>query len=572
MTARIGVVGRGWIVAAAVGVLAACGGGGGGRTDDPGAADVPGTDDAATDPGTSEDRLVADEGGPGDDKILDSSGCYDVGDIGDVTIPDVNGWEPAQGVFPCDTPPPLAPSLPFEVTGGFAGEGEGVDSFLVEAVVAGRGFQADPGLGDVTEWRFRPEDGGSEVVVRARLPLDYEIPLAVGQRVTLFGARMQGFEWWDLAFVVWDRGPAGTGEPVFFFYDASEPGYPPWHQCGQKMPCPSARMLDPDPSCAPEDSECGPLVHPSVEVLAHGGLSSGEVPQVLGQGTTIVGFEGYRYMVVRSERLLETTCVDRPDAWLTAVVGRSQWTSQCVCREDADCAPGFFCDPTTSRCLQDLCRPEALGQAGKNCKEGFVCDPYRGECRNPATAPVTTCKTDAQCGQSGDRVCNERGRLCTGLNDCVQTAPFCVDNPCVVMDCAPSCHALLGRCVECLADCECERAGTGDFCNDHSCDTCDPARIGFGQENPERYEFFEICTKKNGVDPALALKEIDPSITCMPGGGGVFAKCDPDSEVLCHGDLEFVPGLKWITDEKWSRMCRVADLPWVTKVAGGHYL
>ncbi len=569
MTTRIKVGGPGWGVVVAVGVLAACGGGGG-RGDDSGPVDVPGMDDATVDPGVAEqaeETQVTDDGTSWNDMTTDSGGCYDAGEV---NIPDQAGWEPTQDVpYPCEVLPPLAPNVPFEIVGGFPG-GAGVDSFLLEAVVADRGLRNDPVLGDVTEWRFRPEGGGPEVVVRARLPLDYEIPVAIGQRVTLFGARMEGFEWRDLTFVTWERGPAGAGEPLFFFYDASQPGHPPWHQCGQKLPCPVARMLPSD--CMPEDTECGPRVHPPIEILAHGGLSSGEVPQVLDQGRTLVGFHGYRYMAVRSEQYLDMTCADRPATWATALVGKSAYASQCLCRDDADCAPGFFCDPTTSRCLEDLCRPEALGLAGKNCKEGFVCDPYRGECRNPATTPVTTCKTDADCGTGGDRVCNVRGRLCSGLNQCDQTVSYCVDNPCVVMDCAPPCHALLGRCVECIADCECERAGRGDFCNDHSCDTCDPARIGFGQENPERYEFFEICTKKNGVDPANELKAMDPCIYCIPGGSGVFAKCDPDSEVLCRGDLELVPGLKWITDEKWARLCRVVALPWVGRVAGGFFL
>lgn len=553
---------------AAAGVLAACGGGGGGGNGDPGGADVLDAGDVAADPGWNdqapEDRFE-DEAASRDERPGDGETSHEPGDPG---APDQGGWEVADaGGIPCEVLPPLALHVPFEVEGGFPG-GAGVDSFLLEAVVADRGFRTDPGLGEVTEWRFRPEDGGDEVVIRARLPLDYEIPVALGQRVTLFGARMQGFEWRDLAFVIWDRGPAGTGQPVFFFYDASHPGFPPWHQCAQKLPCPTARMLE--SPCVPEETDCGRRVHPPLEILAHGGLSSKEIPLRHEQGETRIGFEGYRYMAVRSERFTERTCLDVPDTWLTALAGKSGWVSQCLCREDEDCAAGFFCDPTTSRCLEDLCRAEALSQAGKNCKEGFVCDPYRGECRNPATTLVTTCKTDQHCGS--DEVCNVRGRLCSGPNDCDQTAPYCVNNPCVILDCAPPCHALLGRCVDCIADCECERAGTGDFCNDLSCDACDPARIGFGQENPERYEFFEVCAKKNGVDPAIELKGIDPSISCMPGGGGVFAKCDPDSEVRCHGDLEFVPGLKWITDEKWSRMCRVADLPWVTKVAGGYYL
>ncbi len=500
MATRIRVGGPRWIVMAALGVLAACGGGGGGRGDDPGAADVPGVDDSGVDSGVedqAEGTLVTDDGSSWDDVPTDALGYHDAGEV---SISDLAGREPMQDVpYPCEVLPPLALNVPFEVEGGFPG-GAGVDSFLLEAVVADRGFRTDPVLGDVTEWRFRPEDGGVEVVVRARLPLDYEIPVAIGQRVTLFGARMTGFKWRDLAFVIWGRGPAGTGQPVFFFYDASQPGHPPWHQCGQKLPCPTARILPSD--CIPEETECGPRVHPPIEILAHGGLSSGEIPDPYDQGTTRIGFEGYRYMAVRSERFTEMTCLDAPDTWLTALVGKSAYVSQCVCREDADCAPGFFCDPTTSRCLEDLCRSEALGQAGKNCKEGFVCDPYRGECQNPATAPVTTCKTDENCGTGENAVCNVRGRLCSGPNDCDQTAPYCVNNPCVVMDCASPCHPLLGRCVECLADCECEKAGTGKFCNEFSCDECDPARIGFGQENPERYEFFEICTKKDGVDPA----------------------------------------------------------------------
>lgn len=540
-------------------VLAACRGGneGQGRSD---------SDDADVGLSQGDDLPAADEAGPSTDHESEVS-LSDPGPNGpDEWILEVLDAE-ASGpeVIFCEFLPPLAKSVPFEVTGGFEADG-GVESFTMNAVVSGRRFVSDSVLGDLTEWRFRSEDGGAEVVLRTRLPLNYEISVAVGQRVVLFGARMQYSGWRDLAFVIYSGGHLLALEPVFFFYDASHPGYPPWHQCGQKVPCPRIRMLDTD--CPPQDDGCGLMVHPPIEFLAHGGVSSGEVPLPLEQGQSVVGFEGYRYTAIRSDRYVEMRCPDLPQSWLTAMFGNSRWVSQCVCREDADCAPGFFCDPTTSRCLEDLCRAEVLDEAGKTCKEGFVCNPYRKECWNPATTPVTTCKRDADCEE--DEVCNERGRLCSGKNDCTQILHFCVKNPCAVMDCATPCHTLLGRCTQCLADCECERTGDGNFCNDYSCETCD--QVPFGQENPERYEFFEVCIRKDSVDPEVMVKAIDPSMYCLPGATGAFAKCDPATEVLCHGPLDFLPGLKWVTDEKWGRLCRISNLPRVVKVAGGHYL
>jgi len=551
-------------------VLSACGGGGSNAPDlahDPGAADV------GMDAEPAAERPVADS--------RDASGPDDAAISGDAPIEDEGGFpdlaeldavlDAEVGPVPCDVPAPLSGFGPVEVEGGFEGPGQGgLETFLLDAVVSDRRFVPEFGDHGAVRVQFRAVDSGASIGITASLPLEYEIPVAVGQRVKMFGARRTLFYGRDLALIVWDSGFAATLDPVFFLYDSAQPGDPPWHQCGGVHPCPSARMLPAD--CAPQEGPCGSWVHPPVELLAHGGETMGETPKPMDQGTTRVGFEGYRYMAVRSDRYTEMLCMDVPDTWLTALIGKSRATSQCVCLEDADCANGFFCDPTTSRCIEDLCRPDALAQGGKTCKEGYACDPYRGECVNPATGSVQSCVTDEDCSAVPDHVCNPRGRLCSGLNQCNQPASFCVQNPCVVMDCAPPCHSLLGRCTQCVADCDCDRSAAGDFCEDFACGVCDRSKIGFGQENPMQFEFYEVCVRQNGVDPVTALKQVDPSVTCIPGGSGVFAKCDTATEVLCHGDLEFLPGLKWITDRKWGQLCRIAGFDWVTKMAGGHFL
>lgn len=184
--------------------------------------------------------------------------------------------------------------------------------------------------------------------------------------------------------------------------------------------------------------------------------------------------------------------------------GKSEWVSQCVCLKDEDCAKGFYCDPVKLRCLADLCRADALNEVGKKCKESYVCDPYTGRCVNPAIEPVTSCIADDQCGAPG-YICNTEGGLCTGSSDCSQHIGFCVKAPGAVLDCLSQCHPLLARCIECIADCECEKAKKGNFCGDYSCKECNISKIGFDQGNPAQFDLCEVRLSKAGWDAGLQV-------------------------------------------------------------------
>jgi hypothetical protein len=95
-------------------------------------------------------------------------------------------------------------------------------------------------------------------------------------------------------------------------------------------------------------------------------------------------------------------------------------------------------------------------------------------------------------------------------------------------------------------------------------------KLQLGQDNPQMYEFYELCIQKDGIDPVPELKAIDPTIYC--GVAGAFAKCSPGFEVGCHGDLDFVGATKQITPEKWAQLKKLSLVPWVTRIAGGFWL
>lgn len=99
---------------------------------------------------------------------------------------------------------------------------------------------------------------------------------------------------------------------------------------------------------------------------------------------------------------------------------------------------------------------------------------------------------------------------------------------------------------------------------------CDPAVIGFPQDNPQAYEFYEVCVPRGAVDPQAELQAIDPTLYC--GVGGVFAGCDREREVGCHGDLDYVAGTRRIADEKWQMLCELSVHPLVTRMGGGHFV
>jgi hypothetical protein len=100
--------------------------------------------------------------------------------------------------------------------------------------------------------------------------------------------------------------------------------------------------------------------------------------------------------------------------------------------------------------------------------------------------------------------------------------------------------------------------------------TYEAYKLTFDQDNTPLYEFYELCVKKNAPDVEAMVQAIDPTLYC--GVGGVFAGCDPSTEVGCHGDLDYVSGSKVLTDAKWAQLKALSLLDAVTRVAGGHYV
>ena len=100
---------------------------------------------------------------------------------------------------------------------------------------------------------------------------------------------------------------------------------------------------------------------------------------------------------------------------------------------------------------------------------------------------------------------------------------------------------------------------------------CDTAKINFTPENRPQYDFYEVCIPRISPRPLEGLlKSVDPSIYC--GVAGVFAHCDRTTEIGCHGDLEFVPGSKRITPQKWSQICTLSRFDFVSRIGGGHWV
>jgi len=99
---------------------------------------------------------------------------------------------------------------------------------------------------------------------------------------------------------------------------------------------------------------------------------------------------------------------------------------------------------------------------------------------------------------------------------------------------------------------------------------CDVAKIGFTQDNPSAFEFYEICLPAGDAAAVDAVKAVDPSLYC--GVAGHFAKCDTIGEVGCHGDLSFTGGTKSIDDATWERLCALSLKKVVTGFGGGYWL
>jgi hypothetical protein len=100
---------------------------------------------------------------------------------------------------------------------------------------------------------------------------------------------------------------------------------------------------------------------------------------------------------------------------------------------------------------------------------------------------------------------------------------------------------------------------------------CDPGVLAFPQDNPQLYEFYEVCVPRDAVGAEAELRRIDPTLYCGVAGG--FAGCDRTREQGCHGDLTYAgPDTRRIGDEKWAQLCALSVHPLVTRVGGGHWV
>ncbi len=144
-------------------------------------------------------------------------------------------------------------------------------------------------------------------------PID--IPVYVDQPVHLYVVENQ--PWWiERALVIWDD----SGTPLFAFFDGAWQTTSDSVDCGGVAPCPTARQLPTD--CPATETTCGTSVFPRVELLAHGGLSSGEVPAVLGPDESNDGFANYRYSVHTTYEAVKMDCDDYPERWLQASISK----------------------------------------------------------------------------------------------------------------------------------------------------------------------------------------------------------------------------------------------------------
>ena len=576
---------RGALLAIAIGSVGAC----------TGSSEVPAVD--ATDAGATPDSVVVDIGGS--DTRTDSGTAQDTGDAGpqadatappadaveDAVVPDTTSLPDSHDTSVPDTSSP-GPDAPTDAEGPDSGDTGGgcsepptlspFDLYLpawlgrqggapvvitaddAEVLAKGKVLDANGNPTKKSQITFHLPSQGDDVGLIYELPLGLDIPVTVGQEVRLY-IKLDAPWWFDVVFVVWDK----AGHPIFFAHHATA-GFP--YDCGGLVPCPSVEAIPSDCPAAPMD--CGTGTWPSVQMQMQGAVSSSEVPQVLQQGEHTVGEDGTRYVVARSYAIEKYDCVDYPGTWLSALMISADFgsASQCACESAADCAPGEVCEPDAHRCVPDRCTTAALSEPGKGCFGGSLCNPFTGECTSASSA--TSCGADSDC--SGVNICNPATRLCSSATDCTEPSPACVPDLCAVMDCVASCSSLLGACYECLASCDCT-VGTCDL-SSHACTGCDTSKLGLTQDNPEAYEFFELCIPKGGGQDALTaeLQAIEPSITC--GVAGFFAKCDKGSEVGCHGDLQYEGASKVISDEGWATLCELSAVPNVTKIAGGHYV
>lgn len=302
-----------------------------------------------------------------------------------------------------------------------------------------------------------------------------------------------------------------------------------------------------------ETQTCGPVPWDDCRLATFGTVSisatSGGADISLGRGSLGVLEEGqdlYRAIVgeaVRFERFPD--CDDRSRGRLSYAILGNHLHSQCRCFDDADCAPGAICERELGRCVERACEDD-------ECETG-ICDPYYG-CTVLPPSPQFPCAATADCADTDD-VCNPH-------------VGYCQPNPCVVMDCPSEarCSPLLGRCVECLHDCDCP-GGTCDPATESCFLGCDMEVLDLTRENPQEWDYYVICIEQNGVDPGIELREIDPTIQCGAVSNPACAGISPAS---CQGELDFEEPGSVITAAKWTQLCEISQLVWIHRIVGAH--
>ena len=385
-------------------------------------------------------------------------------------------------------------------------------------------YLGDP-LAESTElwlW-FRADD--QVIRIHSELPDGLRIPVELGE--TLYAHVESDGPWWvnsSLSLMDEADGPLRIRQVDNQYASGTNLGCPAVEDAwGCGLLTHLAAVFQPDPSLEP------------IEV-AQGGRALVQTS----------GMRRYKILVGQLHRYLENFCDDLPPGWMQAAVFSSDQVNQCTCTEDADCAFGYVCDTYVNRCVFDEC---GIGRA---CPAGTVCDPFTGEC--PELPPGPLCQTDLDCGEGA--VCNPH----TGL---------CVENFCPWVNCAP-CSSLLGRCYQCLNDCDCW-PGVCDLETESCVPGCDRNKIDFGRGNPDAFELVYLCIDEAFPEPEALLGRFIPSIQC--GLAAPYPDCDPGSQLACMSELEFQgPGDRAIDQDFWEGLCAISRLPVVQKMHGGHYL
>ena len=390
-------------------------------------------------------------------------------------------------------------------------------------VVVGHGLAAVATVNNLRQMDVVFLDDGIPLTIVYRLPANWSLPIRVGERL----------------FLVADVRPWFEGTDVMLEFHNEEGGL-------------RARLVDSnweprwaDTPCEPAPGDCGRVQHGAVDIdlgpRASVRLEQGEIGGYEADG------ERFRVALAKVYENVTMDCLDYPNAYIQLAVLAHQGFSQCVCADGYDCALGEVCETEVHRCVEELCTAESCG-------DEKTCDPFTGCIELPPSA-LQACLTSADC-DSRNPVCNP------GLG-------FCQEDWCATVDCDGGfCSPLLRDCVDCLSHCDCP--GAGCHRDSRRCSgPCAVEKFNLHQDNDERWDYYVLCLPRNGVDPAIELQGIDPTIQCE---GGLFPGCDGLSDASCMGELGRPAEDGSISIETWETLCRLSRVPWVQAILGGHYL